>query len=189
MNMRWLRTKAKIRNLKYRVGRWLDLKRSKLYRIIYHYSDESTGNTTEMGRVLSKDEGLVLEFVKNVMYKPEYREQVVEYDGFLLLDMPPDCEACEDPVYEDKDECLLNDGCTGCSESFEIQQIPNEPEEREYRLVTGENMYWDLTLLTRTEKRMLEEDPTHWKQVDAKYRAEDWHVMAKAIRLIQALRM
>ena len=137
---------------------------------------------------MSKNEDLVYDLIRNTFFVKKYRKDVLEDSNFLWVDMAPDCESCDSPVFEDKDKCILQafpDECdSGYTAGFEIQRIPNLLKEREFRLITGENEYWDLTLLTKAERKILKENPHNWELASQICKAKDWHGWPAVSRLM-----
>lgn len=192
MRTRWLRLKAKVRMLKARILRYIDLRISKLYRIWWGYSDVGGGDRREIGRVLSKSEDLVFDFIKNVLMAEEYREsdRTTEEEFGFLMDIPPECKDCTAKGVDCHPEVELSEEC-GSTEYFEIERIPNVAEDRQFRLFTGENEYWDLTLLSKAERKILKESPHKWGFASQMCKAKDisgWPTVSRLIDMFDKQR-
>ena len=172
-----------------RIQRFIDLRRSKLYKLMYYESSENLSMAEEFARVRTKDKELLYGFIRHVLFLPKYREGLLESEDGVWSDFPPQCDECMDPVFEDKDQCILEDECyVSYIAGFNFYQIPDNSKDRELKILSGETMFWDLTLLSKSEIRLLREDPSNWKKADEKCRAADWNpLMATTIRVLDTM--
>ena len=112
------------------------MKMSKLFRVWLGWSDIGGGDRREAMRILARNLEQAIKFARDEMVVPEYHEQLEEMEfGWMWDEQPDECN-CEDP---EEHECYT----TYYIEVEELEEY--SAEDLSFRLISGENLYYDIT--------------------------------------------